>query len=101
MKKVPLQSPSPLWKWELKIWFKNIKEMCFLQCNTHKGKSSSPELAFQRYLRTLNNVIKWYNLSPEERIQSLIFVKRTHAHVAKNEIMTQYDMVITQWAFIG
>ena len=78
------------------LYIPSIVEVLF---NT--GKSSTPELAFQRYLRTLNNVIKWYGLKPSQRIKSLDFVRRTHAQVAKKENMTQYDMVITQWAFIG
>ena len=68
---------------------------------TCTGKSGTPELSFLRYLRTLNNVLKWYDLKPSQRVKSLEYVRRTHANVAKKENMTQYDMVITQWAFIG
>ena len=65
------------------------------------GKSSTPILAFQRYLRTMNNVLKWYDLKPSQRIKSLKCIRRTHANVAKTENITQYDMVITQWAFFA
>ena len=67
----------------------------------HTGKSATPILAFQRYLRTMNNVLKWYDLNPSQQIMSLNYIRRTHAHVAKTEKMTQYDMVITQWAFFA
>jgi len=65
------------------------------------GKSGTPELSFLRYLHTLNNVLKWYDLKPSQRVKSLDYVRRTHSNVAKKETMTQYDMVITQWAFIA
>ena len=65
------------------------------------GKSATPLLAFQRYLRTMNHVLKWYGLKPSQQIKSLNYVRRTHAQVAKKENMTQYDMVITQWAFLA
>ena len=78
------------------MYIPSIVEVLF---NT--GKSGTPELAFQRYLRTLNNVLRWYDLKPIQRVKSLESVRRIHANVAKKENMTQYDMVITQWAFIG
>ena len=64
-------------------------------------ESSTPERAFQRYLRTLNHVIKWYQTCISDQIKSLKVVRRTHANVAKKEAMSQFDMVITQWAFIA
>ena len=75
--------------------------LSFSKNYTCAGKSGTPELSFLRYLHTLNNVLKWYDLKPSQRVKSLDYVRRTHANVAKKEIMTQYDMVITQWAFIG
>ena len=54
-----------------------------------------------RYLKTLNHVVQWYKLSKEDRLQSLKKVRSIHSAVAKDNIMTQYDMVITQWAFIA
>ena len=65
------------------------------------NQSGTSEKAFTRYLTTLNHVIQWYQLSPNQRLQSLKTVRRTHAKVAKSNVMTQYDMVVTQWAFIG
>ena len=53
------------------------------------GKSATPELAFQRYLRTVNTVLKWYDSKPSQQMKSLDYVRRTHAHVAKKEHMTQ------------
>ena len=58
-------------------------------------------MAFQRYLWTSNHVLNWYDMKPSQRVKSLKYVRRTHAIVAKKEDMTQFDMVITQWAFIG
>ena len=43
----------------------------------------------------------WYKLSENERLQSLKKVRRIHLAVSKSNIMTQYDMVLTQWAFIA
>ena len=54
-----------------------------------------------RYLRTLNHVVQWYKLSKEDRLKSLKKVRSIHAAVAKDNVMTQYDMVVTQWAFIA
>ena len=65
------------------------------------NQSGTSEKAFTRYLTTLNHVIQWYQSSPDQRLQSLKTVRRTHAKVAKSNVMTQYDMVVTQWAFIG
>ena len=54
-----------------------------------------------RYLKTLNHVVQWYKLSKEDRLQSLKKVRSIHSAVAKDNTITQYDMVITQWAFIA
>ena len=64
-------------------------------------QSITPEKSFLRYLTTLNHVVHWYSLSANERLQSLKKVRRIHASVAKSNAMTQYDMVLTQWAFIA
>lgn len=64
-------------------------------------QSITPEKSFLRYLTTLNHVVQWYKLSANERLLSLKKVRRIHAGVAKSNAMTQYDMVLTQWAFIS
>ena len=65
------------------------------------GGTDSPKKAFVRYLRTINHMLKWYSYDPQERLQSLKTVRRVHALVAKNNSMTQFDMVVTQWAFVA
>ena len=68
----------------------------------HKtGQSSSPETSFLRYLRTLNHMERWYDQTPKERKESLKTVRKVHTGVASKYPMTQYDMVLTQWAFLG
>lgn len=64
-------------------------------------QSGTPEAAFRRYLRTLNHMLQWYDDTPEARNESLKTVRRVHAKVAVKNPMTQYDMVLTQWAFVG
>ena len=79
--------------------------------------SDNPIKAFSRYLDTLNHTIQWYN-NPEERTKSLKTVRKLHAIAARQTLkrireencivtdneavpMSQYDLVLTQWAFIG
>jgi hypothetical protein len=64
-------------------------------------QSKDAPSAFKRYLHTLNHMMRWYDSRHEERLASLKLVRRTHNHVARNGIITQYDMVLTQWGFIG
>lgn len=69
-------------------------------------KSETPIKAFTRYLSTLNHVLEWYK-SPIERLESLKKVRHLHTKanaVALNNLgvgMTQFDMLVTQWAFVG
>ena len=65
------------------------------------GQSSTPETAFRRYLKTLNHMLRWYDETPQERNESLKIVRKVHANVAAKNPMTQYDMVLTQWAFVA
>ena len=65
------------------------------------GQSSTPETAFRRYLKTLNHMLRWYDETPQERNESLKIVRKIHANVAARNPMTQYDMVLTQWAFVA
>ena len=79
--------------------------------------SDNPIKAYTRYLDTLNHTIQWYH-SPIERKKSLKTVRKLHAMAAKQTLirireencivaengavpMSQYDLVLTQWAFIG
>ena len=80
-------------------------------------KSDNPIKAFTRYLDTLNHTIQWYS-SPFDRTKSLKTVRKLHAIAARQTLgrireekclvtenravpMSQYDLVLTQWAFIG
>ena len=71
------------------------------------GKSSSPIMAYQRYLRTMRHTSMWYTgPGVETMTRSLKEVKVKHRVAAKlamskGHLMSQYDMVLTQWAFIG
>eukprot|EP00092_Neocalanus_flemingeri_P024078 GFUD01026119.1.p1 GENE.GFUD01026119.1~~GFUD01026119.1.p1 ORF type:complete len:372 (-),score=51.24 GFUD01026119.1:124-1239(-) len=69
------------------------------------NKSSSPILAFQRYLGTLKHTLRWYK-GVASLQESLKTVRAKHQHAANlasgsEHFMTQFDMVLTQWAFIG
>lgn len=72
-----------------------------VQVLKNTGQTDSPKKAFVRYLRTINHMLKWYSYDPKERLQSLKTVRRVHAMVAKNNDITQFDMVVTQWAFVA
>jgi len=68
-------------------------------------KSGSPALAFKRYLATLKHTLNWYK-GPTSLEESLKTVRAKHKNAANlasgtDHSMTQYDMVLTQWAFIG
>ena len=80
-------------------------------------KSDNPIKAFSRYLDTLNHTIQWY-MSPKERTKSLKTVRKLHTMALKQTLrkiededcvvtdqgavpMSQFDLVLTQWAFIG
>jgi len=71
------------------------------------GKSSSPSLAYQRYLMTMRHTSMWYTgPGVDSMVRSLKIVKVKHRAAAKQALrkgylMSQYDMVLTQWAFIG
>lgn len=70
-----------------------------VQVLKNTGQSSDPESAFKRYLKTINHVILWYD--DQERIKSLRNVRKVHKSVSRSQNMSQFDMVITQWGFIG
>jgi len=63
--------------------------------------SGSPTLSFKRYLSTLQHTLRWYQ-GHHSLKESLVIVRAKHKHAARVSIsITQYDMVLTQWAFIG
>jgi hypothetical protein len=70
-------------------------------------RSHTPVLAFTRYLGTLNHAVKWFQ-GPESLQTSLRHVLQLHRAAAlrtrrseDDPSITQFDMVVTQWAFIG
>jgi len=63
--------------------------------------SSSPTLSFKRYLSTLQHTLRWYQ-GHHSLQDSLVIVRAKHKNAARmSNSITQYDMVLTQWAFIG
>ena len=64
------------------------------------NKSNSPALSFQRYLSTLSHTVQWYRDLPS-LIKSTSRVRALHRGAAGLTAFTQYEMVVTQWAFVG
>ena len=64
------------------------------------NKSNSPALSFQRYLSTLNHAVQWYRDLPS-LIKSTARVRSLHRGAAGLKNFSQYEMVVTQWAFVG
>lgn len=69
-------------------------------------ETTTPVGAFKRYLSTINHVNDWYQ-SEELTKVSLKKVRRLHAKSSflsktnGGDPITQFDLVVTQWAFIG
>ncbi len=63
-------------------------------------------LSLNRYQSTLNHVLQWHEDS-ESRSSSLKKVRQLHTAANATSLrvrgvaMTQFDMVVTQWAFVG
>jgi len=65
--------------------------------------------AFLRYLSTINHTLSWYQQDQDKRKVSLKTVRKLHSAANKKTIdihgkeayITQFDMVTTQFAFIG
>jgi hypothetical protein len=65
--------------------------------------------AFLRYLSTINHTLSWYQQDKEKRKVSLKTVRKLHSAANKRSTelygedayMTQFDMVTTQFAFVG
>ena len=64
------------------------------------NKSSSGVLSFQRYLSTISHTVQWYRDLPS-LIKSTARVRLLHRQAASLRNFTQYEMVVTQWAFLG
>ena len=64
------------------------------------NKSNSPALSFQRYLSTISHTVQWYRDLPS-LIKSTARVRLLHRQAASLKNFTQYEMVVTQWAFVG
>ena len=78
------------------------------------GTTKSASGSFRRYLSTVNHVMSWYASgegSGEERRRSLREVRLLHHRAAAvtgrrtgrsaSAAMTQFDMAVSQWSFVG
>jgi hypothetical protein len=71
------------------------------------GRSHAPVLAFTRYLGTLNHAVQWYEglASLQASLRTVLQLHRAAAlRTRRSEddpSISQFDMVVTQWAFIG
>lgn len=72
--------------------------------------SGSPMTAYRRYIRTIFHTMSWYEeeLTPGSRSwRSLAAVRQRHlsstvkSSLAENGIISQKDMALTQFGFIG
>jgi len=64
------------------------------------NRSSTAPLSFSRYLSTLNHTLSWYRGVPE-MLKSAARVRVLHRQAATVRNFSQYEMVVTQWAFVG
>ena len=64
------------------------------------NQSNSPALSFQRYLSTLRHAVQWYRDLPS-LLKSTSRVRVLHRGAAGLKNFSQYEMVVTQWAFVG
>ncbi|XP_059472382.1 uncharacterized protein LOC132194845 [Neocloeon triangulifer] len=73
------------------------------------SQSSEPCSAFNRYFSTLSHMMEWYDgdlLEPGSKAyQSLKLIRSRHSAAAKRSrklgLMSQFDMIVTQFGFIG
>ena len=92
-----------------------VNLMCGLYCLLHVPSirkvleltefSDNPLRAFARYYDTVNHAIRWFE-EPDERAASIRVIRLLHRAafkkaVEKNMRVSQYEMILTQWAFIG
>jgi len=64
------------------------------------NKSNSRTLSFSRYLSTLSHTVEWYQSIPK-LLKSTSKVRQLHKKASKLKNFSQYEMVVTQWAFVG
>jgi len=64
------------------------------------NKSNSRTLSFSRYLSTLSHTVEWYHSIPK-LLKSTSKVRQLHKKASKLKNFSQYEMVVTQWAFVG
>lgn len=71
------------------------------------SSSDNPLRSFLRYFDTLLHAIRWFE-SPTSRKSSLKTVRLLHKHAYRRMVkqnvtvaFSQYDLVLTQWAFVG
>lgn len=76
----------------------------------HTQKSSSDLTAYKRYMQTIYHMLTWYreNLKPEtnawkslEAVRKFHFSANRSANSASKGIISQKDMAITQYGFMG
>lgn len=76
----------------------------------HTKKSSSVHTAYQRYMRTIYHVLLWFREDIKEGSRawkSIHFVRKMHSTAnnsstaANSGIISQRDMAITQFGFMG
>uniref|UniRef100_A0A182U9T9 Uncharacterized protein n=1 Tax=Anopheles melas TaxID=34690 RepID=A0A182U9T9_9DIPT len=82
-----------------------------LRVLVHTNQSSEPRTAYRRYVATIMHTLEWYfeDFVPTSRAwKSISFVRKTHAGVSRQAssvrpgmIISQRDMAITQFGFIG
>ena len=71
------------------------------------GRSHTPVLAFTRYLGTLNHAVQWYEglATLQTSLRTVLQLHRAAALRTRRSpddpSISQFDMVVTQWAFIG
>jgi hypothetical protein len=76
----------------------------------HTNKSSSDMTAYKRYIQTIYHTLTWFrhDLRPGTKAwKSLSAVRKLHFHASKSAqkssvgLISQKDMAITQYGFIG
>uniref|UniRef100_A0A182WAG4 ER-bound oxygenase mpaB/mpaB'/Rubber oxygenase catalytic domain-containing protein n=1 Tax=Anopheles minimus TaxID=112268 RepID=A0A182WAG4_9DIPT len=82
-----------------------------LRILVHTNQSSEPKTAYRRYIATILHTLEWYyeDMVPSSRAwKSITYVRKTHAGVSKQAasvrtgmIISQRDMAITQFGFVG
>ncbi|XP_058061322.1 rubber oxygenase-like isoform X2 [Anopheles bellator] len=82
-----------------------------LRVLVHTNQSSEPKTAYRRYIATIFHTLEWYyeEMVPSSRAwRSVTYVRKAHAGVSRHAsgtkpgmIISQKDMAVTQFGFIG